>query len=163
MCSCILRSRFIFHLWKNPYTPKITKLRAFSPYIWLVKRMYPTTWTKLDLCALFCVCVCLLFFVSCVFRFCLNVLVFLCSCWLLLLLISSSSFSVFHFHRHSFMNYVPVYTPYTEKELTLVHLSAWESTREQNDFNLVNVNVPILACYYWRRFVGPLFSHSVSL
>lgn len=114
-----------------------------------------------SLCAVLCMC--LLFFVSCVFRFCLNVLVFLCSCWLLLLLISSSSFSVFHFHRHSFMNYVPVYTPYTEKELTLVHLSAWESTREQNDFNLVNVNVPILACYYWRRFVGPLFSHSVSL
>lgn len=60
---------------------------------------YPTTWTKLDFLFMF--------------RFVLLLagwLLLLPPPTLLLLLISSSSFSVFHFHRHSFMNYVSVYT-----------------------------------------------------
>lgn len=105
----------------------------------MFERMYPTTWTKLD---------------------------FLCSCSALLLLAVHVSvcvtagwlaaaaaahfcffFFLFHFHRHSFMNYVPVYIHKSDVLVCMTHACVCEFECER-DFNLVNVNVPILACCY---------------
>lgn len=126
---------------------KITKLRAFSLSMHMFERMYPTTWTKLD--SFFSRFSSVFVRVSVIAGCCC------CCCWLL---ISSSSFSVFFIF---IVILLWIMCPYAHINTRFDSLSARMRTSERmrdrdRDINLVNVNV--LACCYWRRFVAPLLS-----